>query len=95
MRIAMYKNLKNNFTLINDAGSPDDPSWINDHNSYIRLTTYQEVEFIDLPPEETVPQEINALNEAKTNAHNQYLVIAASIDDKISKLQAITHEVAE
>jgi len=80
---------------MNEVGPPDNPRWIEKHNNYIRLTEPVEVEFTNRPPEETVSQEVAALKQASEDLRAKYLDAKARIDDKISKLMAITHKVTE
>ena len=87
MRLAKYKNLKHEYTTIDKKG------WMDGVDSgYVRLTEFVEVEFIDLPPEQTVPKEVAALEAVKTAAAVQYHSVVMALDEKISKLLAITHE---
>ena len=96
MRIAIYKRTGAcAYEVIVDCGKVDNPDFRETDNDYIRLTEYIEVEFIPLPREDTVPQELAALNKKKKEAHAQYMQATAYIDEQISKLQAITHEVAK
>jgi len=95
MRIALYKSVENSIVSVDNAGTEDKPRWIETGGSYIRVSEYVEVEFTDLPPEETVSQEVAALNQAGEDLRAKYLNAKAQIDVKISKLMAITHEVAE
>ena len=87
MRVAKYKSLKNDYTTIDSDGWMDNPD-----NGYLRTTEFVEVEFIDLPPEQTVPQEVAALEAVKKAAAVKYHSVVMALDEKISKLLAITHE---
>ncbi len=87
MKLAKYKHLQHEYTTIDKSG------WMDGADSgYVRLTEFVEVEFTDLPAEVTVPQEVAALEKAKEAAAVKYQGIVSTIDDKISKLLAITHE---
>lgn len=91
MKIARYESLENGFTTIIDHRD-DGSCWADEDDSgYLRVTEIVEVEFIDLPAESVVPKQVKELEAAKTRAMVKYQMIADSIDEKISKLLAITH----
>ena len=85
MKIAQFKSLEHGYTTLEAI------DWFgnNPGNGYVRLTEFVEIELVNLPAKETVPVEVAALEKAKEKAHEQYLGLAATIDDRISKLLAI------
>lgn len=89
MKIAIYKRTGDiEYEVVGEV-----LDWREESVDMVRLSQPVEVEFEMLPPEEVVPQEIEALQKLKAYEHAQYLRKAATIDDQISKLQAITHQV--
>lgn len=87
MKIALYKDLQYDFTGLCEVSD-----WQEKKTDKVRLTEPVEVEFTYLPPAAIVPQEVAALEAAKEEASNKYHRVVATIDEKISKLLAITHE---
>jgi hypothetical protein len=65
------------------------------HKNYIRMTEFVEVEFPELPPEETVQLQIDALEREREKEITRHLLAVADIDERKSKLLAITHEPAQ
>jgi len=86
MKIAKYKCLEHGFITY------DIDDELEDLAGFIRLTEFAEVEFVDLPTEETVPKEVEALEKAKNEARIKFQGVINDIDEKISKLLAITQE---
>ena len=86
-KVAQYKDLEYGYTTISDEG-------LSKCNSYVRITEYVDVAFRPLPAEVTVPAEVEALEKAKEAARQKYAEAAAKIDERISKLLAITHQPA-
>ena len=87
MKIAEFKSLEFEWTTFADESYED-------YSGYFRLTEYVDVEFVPLPAEVTVPIEIAALEKIKEKAAKKHAGIIATIDDRISKLLAITHQPA-
>ena len=91
MKIANYKR-------IDDAGDWESIDEVSDYmdqsDRWVRLTEPLEVEFTHLPPEDTIQPQVDALNRVKKKEFARHLTVVAEIDEKIGKLQAITHQPA-
>jgi len=59
---------------------------------WVRLTEPVEVEFIKLPPADTIQKQVDGLNKQKESARLRHLSEMADLDAKIGKLRAITYE---
>ena len=89
MKIAIYKRCDD----IGDWEHFDEVTeYMEETKRHVRLTEPLEVEFIHLPPEETVQKQIDGLDLQKQNELAKHLKAMASLDEKISKLRAITYE---
>jgi hypothetical protein len=90
MSIAIYKVadgvLSGSFTL-NEVDE-----WIEKSSGYIRMTEPLDVEFTRLPAEETLDAEVGALEREREKIVAEKTAAIARIDDRISKLRAITHQ---
>ena len=84
-KVAEYKDLKYGYNTISDDG-------LDRCKEYVRVSEFADVTFQPLPAEVTVPAEIEALEKTKEAASLAFLKIAKGIDDRISKLLAITHQ---
>ena len=60
--------------------------------NYIRITEYVEVDFIPLRAEQTIPKEVAYLREKQDQESVRHVTAMAKLDERISKLLAITHE---
>ena len=70
-----------------------DDTW-EDYNDgeYVRQTEYVDVDFPDRDKAEIVPEQVARLEDMKETLQTVYLQKQAEIDEKISKLLAITHQ---
>ena len=91
MKIATYKR-------IDDVGDWECIEKVSDYmdqsDRWVRLTEPLEVEFTYLPPEDTIQPQVDALNRVKKKELARHLIVISEIDEKIGKLQAITHQPA-
>jgi len=89
MKIATYKR-------IDDVGGweciEEVRDFMEDSDRWVRITEPVEVEFTMLPPENTVQKQVDGLNKQKEKARIKHLREMGVLDEKISKLQAITYE---
>ena len=89
MKIARYKRCDD----VGDWECIDEVSvYMEETGRHVRISEPLEVEFIDLPPEQTIQKQVDGLNRIKEKEHLKYLRIVAGLDERISKLQAITYE---
>ena len=61
------------------------------HSEWIRLTEFVEVDFPELPPEETVQIQLDALEREEQKETARHAAVVSDIEDRRSKLLAITH----
>ena len=91
MKIAKYKRIDEigDWEQVIEARD-----YMEDSETWVRLTEVMEVEFTYLPPEQTVQKQVDALNEQKENERVRHMEVLAGFDERISKLQAITYKAA-
>ena len=85
MKIAMY---------ILFGGAPQVKGvseWFENDEDYIRVTDIIEVDFIDLPPEVTIPPQLAAIDKGIAVVRAEMGAKIAGLEEQRSKLQAITH----
>jgi len=85
-RIAMYRNIQYRYVNIEPEG------YDKDHEDFVRISEFVEVEFEELGPEVTVPKEIEFHEKAKATVQTVAALEVEKIDDKIRNLQALTHQ---
>ena len=70
-----------------------DDSWetYND-GEYVRQSEYLDLDFPERDQAEIVPEQVAMLETAKEKLKSRYVESVAQIDEKISKLLAITHQ---
>lgn len=88
-RIAIFQGAAGNEII-------GDESWT-DYNDgeYVRQTEYLDLDFPDRDKSEIVPEQVALLKTAKDKLRERFLRSEAEIDERISKLLAITHEASE
>lgn len=59
---------------------------------YVRMSEVMEVEFVDLPPEMTIPPQIERIDAGIAELRAEVANKIAHLEDKKSKLLAITHQ---
>jgi hypothetical protein len=82
MKIALYQS-----KYCTSAHRVD--KWIEGNDEYIRLTEVLEVEFVNLPAEDVVIHQVNALDKQIEDVRAEMLDRIATLQDKKSKLMAI------
>lgn len=88
MKIAIFKNLEFGF----ETPSTDD---LDDHQNYIRLTEYADVEFTPLDNGELTNKQIDFLKAKKKEIQAETEIKLNKIDVQISKLLALPHSAQE
>lgn len=86
MKIARCKLYGYDYIVEWHKGMGDDSDWI-------QLSELVEVEFVDLPPEKTIPPQIAFIDEGIKKIREEMLGKIARLEDEKSKLLALTHEV--
>ena len=61
-------------------------------DNYIRITEYVDVDFVPLPNEQIVPDQVKVLKEEKEKESARHVTAMARLDERISKLLAITQQ---
>lgn len=73
-----------------------DESWVTyNEGEYVRQTEYLDLDFPERDKAEVVPEQVGVLKNVKYKLREQFLIKEAELDERISKLLAITHEVTE
>ena len=85
--IAQFKSIESDYLTYDDEG-------LARCSSFIRTSEYVDVDFPLLSPDVIVPLEVAALKRAKAEAVKKHAAVVATIDERISKLLAITHQPA-
>jgi len=84
-KLAMMKNIEYDFTTACEES-------LSEHDGYIQLTEFVEVDFPDLPPDITVRKQLEAIErqaEAECERHEWAM---KALEDARGKLLALTHE---
>ena len=87
MKIALYKSVEYGYEQEFEA-----TEHIEDGKSYISSSEIVDVEFVRLPDEQVVPLQVEALEKAKDAADIAHFAVIKTIDERISKLLAITDQ---
>ena len=87
MKIALYKSVEYNYETEFEVTEHQE---INE--DYIRSSEIVDVEFVRLPDERVVPLQVAALEKAKDAADIAHHAVIKTIDERISKLLAITDQ---
>lgn len=87
MKVAIFKHLEHDFTLVSDG-------LLDGCKSYVRLSEYVDIDFPMITNEAVVTRQVEALEEAKKNIQAQTERKLTEIDRKIGELLALPQEVA-
>ena len=87
MKIALYKSIETGTEYENEVSD-----FIEESDNYVRTTEIVDIEFVRLPDINIVPLQVAGLERAKKAADIAHQVVIKTIDEKISKLLAITDQ---
>ena len=85
MKIARFKLYGSKCIVEHKDHMDKDPDWI-------RLTESVEVEFTDLPPEQTIPPQIDLIDATIATLRAETAEKIGRLEDEKAKLLAITHQ---
>ena len=80
------------FLLYGSEGIQEYDERMDEDDDWIRTTEPIEVEFIDLPPDVTVPPQINLIDNKIAEARAEFNKVISRLEDKKKDLLAITHQ---
>jgi len=66
--------------------------YMEDDQDWIRLSEVVEVDFIDLPPEVTIPPQVAFIEAKITEARERFGEVMSKLEGEKAKLLAITHQ---
>lgn len=91
MKIARFQRIGHAdwFGVLEQRSDGSDPL----PESYVRVSEYLDIDFPPLPPEQIVPAQIAALDNAEAELRRQFEIKLHEIAEQRAKLRALTHQV--
>ena len=90
MKIALYKSVETGNEMEWEANE-----YRENDETMVRTSEIVEIDFVRLPDDVVVPRQVAGLEKAKAAADIAHQVVIKVIDEKISKLLAITDQSGE
>ncbi len=91
MKLAIYKSLDKGDGCGSWTAPHKADDWIDKPESgYLRLTEYIEVEFVPLPPEETIGAQLASIDAREDQLTSKYLFAKSKLQDERKDLLALS-----